>query len=157
MTFVSTDHRAPAIGESTGRHPAQGNGALVRERPTIAMKAWTVGLVSCVIVTTNRRRDLDAVLRTMSTSSAPSLEIIVVDDGSTDDTWKWLQQSGHKGTVSRNETPVGLVDAATQGINLSVGEYIGVVDLTGTNDPTEALNHTLIPRSYYETIGRYQR
>lgn len=148
---------SPAVGESTGRHPAQGDRqAERRDRPSIAFRAWNMGMVSIVIVVTNRRRELETVLRSMTNMGANPVEVIVVDDGSTDDTWKWMQKSVTGAVLCRNEKPVGLVDAATQGINVSIGEFIGVIDLTGPVDKVGA-NHKVVPRSYYEMLGRYQR
>ncbi|MGE0879151.1 MAG: glycosyltransferase family 2 protein [Acidimicrobiia bacterium] len=149
-----TGDGADSFRESTGRHPAGGDG---RERPRIRMRPWNYGLVSVIIVVTNRRRDLETVLRSLQTIDGSPAEIVVIDDGSTDGTWAWLQRNAKNCVARRNEAAVGFNDAATQGINESNGQFIGVIDLTGPLDQSNAANHTVVPRTFYETLGRYQR
>lgn len=48
--------------------------------------------ISIVIPTKNRVRDLTRCLYALSKQSAPSLEIVVIDNGSTDGTWKKLAE-----------------------------------------------------------------
>jgi len=55
-------------------------------------------------------------------------EIIVVDDGSTDKSWKIIQGFGNIVRSFRHETNKGVAAASNTGINNSLGEYIVRVD-----------------------------
>ena len=93
-------------------------------------------LVSVVIPTYNRsdivRRSIDSVLE----QSYGSVEIIVVDDGSTDATRDVLQQYGDR-ILSIHQENCGPSVARNTGVGLASGEFIAFLDSDDTWKPTK--------------------
>lgn len=84
-------------------------------------------LVSVVIPTYNRAALLSTTLDSVLAQSYPNIEIIVVDDGSTDNTPDIMQRYRDRVTYSR-KTNGGLASARNVGIELSRGEFIAIMD-----------------------------
>jgi glycosyltransferase involved in cell wall biosynthesis len=85
-------------------------------------------LVSVVIPTRNR---LDLLAQTLHTVllQQVALEVIVVDEGSTDGTTAWLSGLGEPRVVSiRHEVPRGLATARNVGLAASRGRWVAFVD-----------------------------
>jgi glycosyltransferase involved in cell wall biosynthesis len=90
-----------------------------------------VDLVSVVIPTRNRRDRLARAIETAKAQTWPNLEIIVVDDGSTDGTPAYLQkEQAADGRVRfiRNELPQGGAGARNTGISVAKGKYVAFLD-----------------------------
>jgi len=87
-------------------------------------------LVSVVIPTHNRKEKLLRLLRSISESEYPEdkLEIIVVDDASTDGTDKYVKKSFPKVIIIRNEEEKLLAESRNIGIRASKGKYIFIID-----------------------------
>jgi glycosyltransferase involved in cell wall biosynthesis len=89
----------------------------------------TPGLVSVVIPTHNRRVALQAGLRSVLGQRNVDLEVIVVDDGSRDDTPQWLGQVGDpRLRVLRHEVATGVATARNHGIAAARGEWLAFLD-----------------------------
>ena len=85
--------------------------------------------ISVVIPTYNRARFISESIRSALTQTRPPLEIIVVDDGSTDRTREELKPFVDRGEIRcifRENT--GLGDARNTGIRAAVGDYIAFLD-----------------------------
>jgi len=94
-------------------------------------------LVSVYMPTKNRRKLLERAINSIQSQSYPAIEIIVVDDGSTDDTSSFLaelQSRFDNITVLRNEQSTGACVARNRAIAIAKGEYI-----TGLDDDDEFL------------------
>lgn len=87
-------------------------------------------LVSAVITTKNRADLLPRALRSVQEQSYPNIEIIVVDDGSTDNTPRVLREMAARQTfqVLRNERSQGACRARNQGIAASAGVFVAGLD-----------------------------
>lgn len=87
-------------------------------------------LVSAVITTKNRADLLPRALRSVHQQSYPNIEIIVVDDGSTDKTPRVLREMAtrHSFQVLRNERSQGACRARNQGIAASAGAFVAGLD-----------------------------
>lgn len=90
-------------------------------------------LVSIVIPTYNRMHRLEECLHALIHQTYPYLEIIIVDDGSTDATRDYVEEFQHKhpGVPLRivgHETNCGISAARNTGIMQSAGEYIAFTD-----------------------------
>ena len=88
-------------------------------------------LVSVVIPSRNRRAGLERAIESVSQQTWPNIEIIVVDDASSDDTPQFLQKLSDSGIaikVVRNEAAQGGAGARNRGIELARGIYIAFLD-----------------------------
>ncbi len=81
------------------------------------------GLISVIIVNWNSGRQLALCLESLTGQTYHPLEIIVVDNASTDDSLAPAYTAGHV-RVIRNETNAGFCRAFNQGYALSQGEFI---------------------------------
>ena len=88
-----------------------------------------LGRVSVVVPTRNRSALLAMTLRSVLRQQDVELEVIVVDEGSTDDTAAMLSQLGDaRVRVLRHEAPYGVSTARNRGAAVAVGEWLGFVD-----------------------------
>jgi glycosyltransferase involved in cell wall biosynthesis len=86
-------------------------------------------LVSVVIPTKDRRPILARTLATALMQRDVSLEVVVVDDGSSDDTPAWLAGlDDPRVRVVRHEAPRGVSVARNAGIDAARGEWIAFLD-----------------------------
>jgi glycosyltransferase involved in cell wall biosynthesis len=89
----------------------------------------TAPFVSVVIPTHNRSRLLRMTLRTALWQRGVDLEVLVVDDGSTDDTSTNLRSIGDpRVRVLRHDTPRGVSTARNRGIEEARGEWVAFLD-----------------------------
>jgi glycosyltransferase involved in cell wall biosynthesis len=94
-------------------------GAQVLERP----------LVSVVIPTRDRCRRLFMTLRSALAQRAVPLEIVVVDDGSQDDTYEMVTHLGDpRVRLMRNESPRGESGARNRGLSEAGGIWVAFLD-----------------------------
>jgi glycosyltransferase involved in cell wall biosynthesis len=89
-------------------------------------------LVSVVIPSRNRRATLARAIESVMQQTWPNIEIIVVDDASTDDTPQYLDQLEDTGNIRikvvRNEVAQGGAGARNKGIALAEGQYVAFLD-----------------------------
>jgi glycosyltransferase involved in cell wall biosynthesis len=85
--------------------------------------------VSVVIPTRNRSVFLSAALGSVLRQQGVELDVIIVDEASTDDTTKMLAAiADSRVRVIRHDIPQGLSAARNHGAHLSRGEWIGFLD-----------------------------
>lgn len=94
--------------------------------PVIAPVDHKVGLVSIVIPVYDRWDLTEVCLESISVHTPQPYEIIVVDNGSTDQTSRGLRKSDV--SVIVNETNLGFPMAVNQGIQAARGEYVCVLN-----------------------------
>ena len=85
-------------------------------------------LVSVVVPSHNRVGLLKRTLQSILAQSLTDLEVIVVDDGSTDDTTVAATAADPRVVVHRNRQPVGVSAARNQGIAVARGDWIAFCD-----------------------------
>jgi glycosyltransferase involved in cell wall biosynthesis len=83
--------------------------------------------VSVVIPTYNRARFLPAAIASIRAQTLPCSEIVVVDDGSTDDTAAVLAALG-EGIVHLRQANAGPAAARNRGIHAASGELVALLD-----------------------------
>lgn len=88
-------------------------------------------LVSVIIPTHSRKDMLNRAIQSVAMQTYESVEIVVVDDASTDDTPDFVQQL--QGRVPnlvylRNDTSLGACGARNRGINQASGHYVALLD-----------------------------
>jgi len=89
------------------------------------------GLTSIIIITHNSLDQIKRCLKSIRKHTPEAHEIIFVDNGSTDDTLKWLQGQARENKsyqLIENKSNIGQVKGRNQGINLSKGEFIVLMD-----------------------------
>ncbi len=113
-----------------------------RERPftedagaglTVSARAPTLSgemsepLFSVVIPTYNRARYVAEAVQSVLDQTQPGVEVIVVDDGSQDNTADVLRQFGDRISYIQQENR-GMAAARNRGIDEARGEYVGLLD-----------------------------
>jgi len=84
-------------------------------------------LVSVIIGTYNGAKYLGPTIDSVLAQTYTPLEVIVVDDGSTDDTWAILQSYGDR-IVAIRQANEGVPGARNTGLNRAQGEFIALMD-----------------------------
>ena len=84
--------------------------------------------VSVVVPTHNRARLLDRTLRSILAQHQVNLEVVVVDDGSTDDTAALASAADPRVQVLRNAIAQGVSAARNRGVAAASGEWIAFCD-----------------------------
>ena len=85
--------------------------------------------VTVIVPTRNRSALLAMTLRSVLRQRDVELEVIVIDEGSTDDTTAMLSRLGDaRVRVLRHELPHGVSTARNRGAAVAVGEWLGFVD-----------------------------
>jgi GT2 family glycosyltransferase len=102
--------------------------------------------VSIVIATTRGGADLEACLRSLEAERYPKLDMIVIDNGSTDPGLARLPDRFASVRVLRNELNLGFVGANNQGIEGSTGELVLLLNDDTVVEPqaVETLVRTLL-------------
>lgn len=88
-------------------------------------------LVSVIVPLYNRKKFLPQLFNTLMQQSYKNFELILIDDGSTDNTEAWLEQNKHqipqKTTYAKQEN-AGPYAARNHGLSLAQGKYIAFQD-----------------------------
>ncbi|MBF0569946.1 MAG: glycosyltransferase [Candidatus Omnitrophica bacterium] len=105
------------------------NSPKIAEHSHEELKEGTAGLVSVVIPVYNRAYVLKRALESVLNQTYKSLEVIVVDDGSSDDVQAVLKGiSDPRVRYIRHEKNKGVSAARNTGIRTSVGEFVAFLD-----------------------------
>lgn len=85
-------------------------------------------LVSFVVVTRNRKRDLDSCLKSLIIQTHRNTEIIVVDNASDADQKEWINNKYKKVKVIRSDKNLGGAGGRNLGIEYAKGNYLLFID-----------------------------
>lgn len=99
-------------------------------------------LVSVVIPAHNEARWLPACLTSLRAQTYQPLELIVIDDGSNDETQKIAEKNGAH--VIRHQTPRGEAESRNAGLHAATGTYIAQLDADA-----------IYPKDFIDTAMRY--
>jgi glycosyltransferase involved in cell wall biosynthesis len=87
-------------------------------------------MISFIIPSYNNLKHLKNVYTSIQ-KHAPQAEIILLDDGSNDGTWEWMQEietlPGNKTRITRSEERVGHTILYDKGIELATNEIVGIL------------------------------
>jgi peptidoglycan/xylan/chitin deacetylase (PgdA/CDA1 family)/glycosyltransferase involved in cell wall biosynthesis len=103
-----------------------------------------LGLVSVVVPAYNEAANIAATVKSLFLSDYPAVEVIVVDDGSTDDTAAIVAGLNLPGVRLIRQANAGKPAALNTGISWARGEFIVLVDGDTVFEPT-ALGHLVQP------------
>ena len=97
---------------------------------TLAMTAKLIVRVSVVIPTFNRQHLLGAAIDSALAQAGVAVDVVVVDDGSTDGTVDWLQQAyaGQPVQVLRNTGGKGPAGGRNTGLRAARGDLVALLD-----------------------------
>lgn len=107
------------------------SGLLIRSKDRTAVRTSNSiddGLVSVVIVNFNSLDWLMECLPSLSAQTYPSLEIIIVDNASDDDSLKWLQNNYPQVKVISQNQVSSFACALNRGIELAEGKYFLILN-----------------------------
>lgn len=114
-------------------------------------------LVSFIIPSYNAARYLRSSILSCLNQTYPNIEIILVDDGSTDNTFNIAQEFiNHKNfQYEKNEKNQGLIYSLNKGINLAKGEFIARMDADDLSLPTRIQSQVnfLLNNPEVEVVG----
>ncbi len=101
----------------------------VPDRKSIILDSrYTQGLVSVIVPSYQSKDTIAETIESILSQSYQEIEIVVVDDGSTDDTFQYLTEIfGEKIILLRQENK-GLSSARNTGLSISKGEFIQFLD-----------------------------
>ena len=108
-------------------------------------------LVSVIIPCYNQSRYLDRAIRSVLSQNYLNYEIIVVDDGSTDNSWEVVDAFGDKVRYIWQENK-GLGGARNTGILASDAEFIGLLDADDEWQPTYLEKMMVLAQSHPEAV-----
>ncbi len=98
--------------------------------------------ISCIIPARNEAANIGACLESLRGQGNGSMELVVVDDGSTDDTAQWARNAREQDprirlipAAPRPESWSGKTWALTQGVNATSGEWLLFCDADTVLDP----------------------
>ena len=104
-------------------------------------------MISFIIPSYNNLKHLKNVYTSIR-KHAPQAEIILLDDGSNDGTWEWMQEietlPGNKTRITRSEERVGHTILYDKGIELATNEIVGILHadmILGSNYVENMLKH----------------
>lgn len=112
-------------------------------------------LVSVVIPTYNRRRSLGRAIDAVLSQEHDSLELIVVDDASSDGTADWVAAAYPDVRLIRNPANRGVSAARNAGLAAGRGEFVAFLDDDDWWDPAFLRRHLALLASRPEAILSY--
>lgn len=95
--------------------------------------------ISVITAVYNNRNTIAEAVESILAQTHPSVELVVVDGGSTDGTVELLAQFGDRVTVMVSETDDGIYDALNKGIALASGDVVGFLHSDDVFADTEVL------------------
>jgi GT2 family glycosyltransferase len=91
--------------------------------------------VSVVVPTWNGRHELEACLDALERQTLGDLEIVVVDNGSTDDTVDFVRREHPRARVVALASNTGFTGAANAGIDAAAGEFVALLNNDAIAEP----------------------
>jgi len=85
-------------------------------------------LISAIVVTRNRKEDLGRCLGSVAQQLYGNIELIIVDNGSTDGSAEWVREHHPECTLCISENNAGTSVTRNAALKLSKGEYIWFLD-----------------------------
>lgn len=113
-------------------------------------------LVSVVIPVFNAEKFIKEALMSMVNQTYQNLEIVVVDDCSTDESWKIVSELSKKYAnikIARNSTNSGIAKTVNRAIRLTKGEYLARLDADDIAMPYRISQELLYLQSHPDVVA----
>lgn len=125
----------------------------IRFVPAAASAAPADPSVSVVIPTHNRLTTLKLTLEALDRQTDAPLEVIVIDDGSTDDTWKWLDDWQNSGPATPTRLAIRQPNlkqgqARNQGVRHASGDLVLFLGDDTVPDESCVHEHVIVHRRF---------
>lgn len=99
-------------------------------------KNLTKKLISVVLPAYNCEKTIDAAVNSILNQTYENFELIIIDDGSTDNTYELLQKyTDNRIRLFRNQCNEGIIYTLNKGLSLANGEYIARMDADDISFP----------------------
>jgi GT2 family glycosyltransferase len=105
-------------------------------------------LVSVIIVNYNGRGFLQSCLESLYNQSYPDFELIIVDNGSTDESVQFIRKSFPSVVIIENKENLGFAIGNNQGIKVAKGKYIALLNNDTVVDRDWLKNLVTVAESY---------
>jgi glycosyltransferase involved in cell wall biosynthesis len=112
----------------------------------------TMPLVSVIIPTFNRAHMLGDAIGSVVQQTYPKIEIIVIDDGSTDNTAEFIDQLQDSRIQYIRQDNAGVAAARNRGISASQGEYVAFLDSDDMYKPDCIEKKIALANAYPECV-----
>jgi GT2 family glycosyltransferase len=112
--------------------------------------------LSVVVVNWNSRDDLRACLSSLRSQTHADLEIIVVDNGSTDGSAEMMEEHFPEWTLLRQAENLGFAEACNRGIEASTGEWVAMLNNDTVAEPDWATELGTAAESCLPNCGMLQ-
>lgn len=112
-------------------------------------------LVSVIIVTKDRKKDLVICLKSVLSSTYTLIEVIVIDNGSKRKIYKSIKSLYPQVIVLRVDKNIGAAAGRNLGIEFSKGEYLLFIDDDAMVD-TNMINELIVMFNKYQNVGVVQ-
>jgi GT2 family glycosyltransferase len=94
--------------------------------------------LSVVVVNWNSKEDLEACLRSMTDQTHRDLEVVIVDNGSTDGSIAMVRESFPQFVLIDAGENLGFAEGCNRGIEVSTGEWVALLNNDAVADPAWA-------------------
>jgi len=112
-------------------------------------KKTNTPLISVITVVLNGEKYIEKTIKSVLGQKIKNFEYIIIDGGSTDQTIKIIKKYNHKITYWVSEKDKGLYDAFNKGMQLSKGDYIGIIN----SDDIYTKNAFIIIKKYIKKFS----
>ena len=106
-------------------------------------------LISVITVVLNGEKYIEKTIKSVLGQKIKNFEYIIIDGGSTDQTINIIKKYNHKITYWVSEKDKGLYDAFNKGMQLSKGDYIGIIN----SDDIYTKNAFIIIKKYIKKFS----
>lgn len=121
--------------------------------------------ISIIIPLYNGKEKIEKCLKSIFSQSLPALQVIIIDDGSTDDTYRflkeWLSKNDTKDydVIIKSKENSGVANTRNQGIDMAEGKYIMFADQDDffDSDYCEAFLDAIEKNDGDIVVGGYER
>lgn len=117
------------------------------------MNSNTKPLVSVIIVSRNRKKACELCLSYLYAQDYPNLEIILVDNGSMENTVNFLKAQGEKIRLYSNDTNKGACVGRNHGFKYSKGDYILFLDSDVCLIDKSTISRAIEEFARYQNLG----